>query len=58
MREKTKDEREEFEEKVNIKFNEGCHQFTGFLTNFKTKSFKDRAHDNEDRMAVLCFFQS
>ena len=46
MREKTKDEREEFEEKVGIKFNEGVKQFAGFLTNFKTKSYKDRLHDN------------
>jgi len=43
---------------VGVKFNEGEKTFLGFLTNFKTKSFRDKQNDNEDRMAVLCFFQS
>jgi hypothetical protein len=39
-------------------YNEGERTILGFLTNFKTKSYRDKLHDNEDRMAVLCFFQS
>ena len=39
---KKKEEKEQFEEKVNIRFNEGKKQFTAFLTNFKTSSFKDK----------------
>ncbi len=58
MKERVKDERDEFEEKVGIKFNEGQKEFLGFLTNFKTRSYKDKLNDNEDRMAALCFFQS
>lgn len=58
MKERVKDERDEFEEKIGIKFNQGNKNFLGFLTNFKTRSFRDRLHDNEERMAVLCFFQS
>lgn len=47
MKERTKDERDEFEEKIGIKFNEGDLNFLGFLTNFKTRSFRDRLNDNE-----------
>lgn len=43
---------------MGIAFNEGRRSILGFLTNFKTRSYKDKFHDNEERMAVLCFFQS
>jgi hypothetical protein len=43
---------------VGITFHEGSRAFTGFLCNFKTKSYKDKLHDNEERMAVLCYFLS
>jgi DNA polymerase epsilon subunit 1 len=43
---------------VGVAFNEGTRSILGFLTNFKTKSYRDKLHDNEERMAVLCFFQS
>lgn len=43
---------------MGVGFNEGEKTFLGFLTNFKTKSYRDRLHDNEERMAVLCYFQS
>jgi len=53
-----KDERDKFEEKIGIQFTEGKSTLTAFLTNFKTKSFKDKHRDNEERMAVLCYWQS
>ena len=51
-----RNEKDEFEEKIGLKFNEGERTRTAFLTNFKTRTYIDM-EEAEERMALLCYFQ-
>ena len=49
-------ERDEFEERIGLRFNEGTRTTNAFLTNFKTRTYANM-EEAEERMALLCYFQ-